>query len=568
MVLELTLDEIGGDQPQGTGVEVAAISVVNYTPLMLGGWDTATWQKLANGGYVGARLLAKPIVGRARWILRNYIIALGLASNQRRAETAIPIKMESGRKSFELGLVQLMWGSTNPPWKALYQVHVLQPSIPKQNAMDPDIHPGVKTLTVTRYKLLTMGKEDDRERSIRLQPVKPWGLNAFLKILRRPLPRSTIETRVLEEIDRLAILTTILSLRVYGVGKGATRGFGRFRTEITRTGRGVDERFIRDLRDLLRGLDQGRGDRLESLVSITLESISRLADKKGVGDALGKINVRTYKIGRANKDRLEGTYGNMFRRKERSKRLQYLRKKRGVYLALESIALATLKNAWKTVLARNTIRGGGDLHTWILGLPRQQKLIKNCWPTRDGDKLPTGYAVVEYKNGREVPGRFVLVSSLRNVRCSDPSEDPSDRIINIYEVRVDPKRAQSPIILFPLNADDRQVVIAAVVHKHFTRDYLEVYGQLYHLGGLASAPGPTQACAVRGVKVRDIVEGAYRKGFSICVPQRGGVRVYRNNPRSGIARPRNCTLAGESDVEKVLEAALCFIDEILGRPGV
>lgn len=236
---------------------VGELEVVNATPLMLGDWDGSHLHQVVmeendprGERYRPTLLNAKPLIGKARWLLKRIIIhELGRGQNLKEAERAVRITvcLSSGQgceKTLRMGLVEFLYGSIKAgyrgerSWRAAYTVQV-EP-IPFDESRDCDtslealsyphlIHPSVNTQT--RYRLITLSKSPSEKTG--LLPLRPGTLRARIRIIRRrgirlKPPNNMTQEKAWEKLDLIAVLSIAASLTLLGVGKATTRGFGRF----------------------------------------------------------------------------------------------------------------------------------------------------------------------------------------------------------------------------------------------------------------------------------------------------------------------------------------------------
>ncbi len=360
-----------------------------------------------------------------------------------------------------------------------------------------------KILTVARFELTTMGKSVDE--IIAVLPVPPGCLRLRVAIdvsrrLKQPDPSL---------ICKLTLLALLYALTVRGIGRGSTRGFGRFCVDGIECRQCGDVQEITSLAKSL--LDS---DKIEDALCKIHEQLVQLAAKLapivkhkacgGCAPSLRPINSLQH---------APGVIVRVVRnaRHPAPKPVSFLKQAHKVriadiYDALSAIGRAFMKNTWKkySEVVRGNIQSPGiGFHTWIAGLPRWQQ--------------STGYALID----PDALAGLVKGACRSNV-CVDKGT------LNKPGVKPEPGRRISSIIAYPLPEQHAStIVLVAYVtindHEGVLRGKV-VEGRrrrLYHVGrhgplknpcrhvvelastaGNASVPAPSAQCSVNNCERR------------------------------------------------------------------
>ncbi len=590
------------------GALVLEATLTNYTPLMLGDYATATLRKTTHGT-VSLADATKQIIGKARWLLRTIIATAGCASNHREAEAwpRITIKHKNNDKPIvkNLGLVQLAYGSSRPSWKALYTI---QTKLTLDPQPEDQVYKNRKS-KITRYSLMT--RKGGQEKELKT-PIAPEKAHLQLRIIRRLNPQTgnlVIQTDDSKQIDidvldKLIAITTLAVPRILGIGAGANRGFGRFQVDNSVIGTGMTN----DMKNLFNSLDEvDYSDDVKKLLINLFYKLNKLT--------LQSVSLNTCNNSKINKIKLGIIYTNKIRVysineliinniiEKLSQPLQQtpsivlsLQGLRGIHQTIEAIALVTLKISWK-LLNQEGYFGGGAYHTWILGLPRRQKVNFNhmCFDIGNIEKenekkekpsLPSGYILKSEK----LPESWKKMKKLKLKRINNDNNNYLlytlfNEIINdrnkVDNSSIDAYvegRRQSPFIMFPLNKNGSLVALIPL----YPYDLSDIIGVMYHSGGLVDREsiGSEKVIftnIVRLAGVQDIASGNVGKAIKQC----DDGKVFVNDKVSGVAKPNTRTHPPNSEasfnaggltdspvspdqlLEEVYNAALEFIDELL-----
>ena len=263
-------------------------------------------------------------------------------------------------------------------------------------------------LTVPRYLLHTFGAEErgDARYLYEAQPL-PTGHRLVVRLTARTHGAPLGE----------AALAVALALTVFGVGRAATRGFGRYKLVEFEGLKGSYEHLLEELRSA-----QEKGARrLAGIIKSIFEEMGGARDASapllpylpGATVMYRECTVHPAPFHIQEIINISGhpptlDCSNIHDREER------------VLCQLSAIGMATLKSTWKVYAGRRVKSPGPDLHTWPLGLPRGQ--------TGGHYSNSTGYLL------GPGPGQG---KASKDLECYCPNNKP------------DPGRLQSPITLFP-----------------------------------------------------------------------------------------------------------------------
>ncbi len=285
----------------------------------------------------------------------------------------------------------------------------------------------VKLFTIPRVKMIFMGSALSAEELLKKIPTPPNTIGISIRVYVDKFCNNR------EDIAKLAILSLVFLLYARGIGKGVTRGFGRFRIEHI----DCDEE-IKGIVNSLNSVDakriqQALEDLKEKLISLA-EKVFRLTRSTNVLRIpdLHSVQIRPI-IANA-----KHPFPYPIRAFANATKLHKVPID-DVYEALSAISYAVMKNTWK-LIARHPVRSvGAAFHTWILGLPRYQQ------------KQKTGYVSINELSPK-------VRSAVRNViqnRCTT---------VCIHEsaLRGTSLRRQSPILLFPIEKSIVMIVFRTI----------------------------------------------------------------------------------------------------------
>ncbi len=326
-----------------------------------------------------------------------------------------------------------------------------------------------KLLTVSRYILLGLGRSSQKRKS--LLPVAPGHVRLTVSIDVKKISGVNFEV-----LCKLVSYATIYALQVRGLGRGATRGFGRFRILTARNREfycNLQEREQKEIIDIAEKLlDPAHvKEAIQQIHTILIELVHSLVRQENSSGSREKLVPSLKPLSTpspCNDGETAGVYVTVIRGAKhpapvlpadlsRYSSLRTLKKPiKDVYDALSAIGAATTKATWKLGSNMRVTSPGIGFHTWILGFPRYNGRAK------------TGYVL----------SRSPCLGAEGSQRCRD------NCCLEKHRVRGGGERRQSPIMLYPMPEDPATIVLVAYLsiedHAKLLR---ENSGQfLYHVG--------------------------------------------------------------------------------------
>jgi len=449
------------------------IKALNATPYMGGDYRGFTFYK---GEFVG-KPTAQAIKSRAR-----YASTLALASFVRDPQRfgdvldKFKVKLET-----ELPVLCLIYGCVEPPFASPFKLVVK--NVEGADPWFTQVHE-----PKDRYNALLRRGRSEAERKF-LRPAKPFSVSFEIEIFREDrrleaLFRSRLKGRTVE-ISRIINLmqkifeeSIYVALTLFGIGKGASRGFGRFwiRRELPRC------------EDVQRHLDALLSS-WEELLNL-LSDLGLLTNKPQLQSGMinGKVPHLGHLKGRLCQDYLKHVRGN-------------------IDYKIERIAEAVLKASWKRKVRA---KDGLSLHTWPLGLPRSSKIACACKPY-DTMRRYNRYGYLVVKGSK--PYFCEHYCGRGSIGSADARRESMITFVPVEE----------GILVVPL----------------FSLDVLDLIngskGTLYHVGGsfVRKKKGGSPCCNRRFVSVDYAMSGA-RPQFA---RSRGAGCWCRSPSRTGINAP-------------------------------
>ena len=534
---------------------VANISFESYTPYMGGDFQTEHYQKvevhkeanhtISRSTYVSGYPTAKSLLGKMRWLARVAVAQALCLTSHREAEinneTMVAwIKPARQEKPLRLSLLPLIFGAmeglderSRVRWRGLTRL-IVEPQdttfttkgpgqlidddyVTKNRLMgvrhrhdkpEPKPYP-------TRFALLAMDKEEFEGsrlvvKGANIYPIKPRVVSFKATLYMEPPKRRCPQLDPLNEcsdlldvkvdMEDLKAFTTSLLITtplLLGLGKGSTRGFGRFKPS-----------------EACANLPHDVSKRLKAFCTHLEEVLDPGADAKDIEmalkDLLGDLVVLAWRaLGHKGEPKVCNFCGssrplipriyvdqNLILARVMRKSWRGVHSKMGfkhniatsINEALAAIGYASLKLSWKIVTSPSTspyTRPGLDLHTWPLGLPRHQKFPGRC---RCNDKevkpednpLRTGYLV-----GKR-PTRKDFITTTEN-KCIEKYSGKYSNVVLWDDIGFDEEaRRQSMLIAFPLPPSEGDGVDVAVIMLP-AADMMSLLGDkgdkhLYHAG--------------------------------------------------------------------------------------
>ncbi len=345
---------------------IARLEFRAYTP-WFGGCSHAETLAVRNNMVVDVCLPdAKGLIGRARWLARIALsTAVGGASSYKVVEPAvsemfgstdraspfrITVKPHANREELVHKLNSVLSSILGKP--APGKARDIVKNLLETVEAGLNIHGFSKLAGNARLGLVSI-KVKSYSDAARKMPLPPELVKGFTLELAWRTGLGNGRRNSLKAMASLAVLAATPFLA--GLGGAASRGFGRFCLYDYRvTGVELDE----ELRKLLEGLkcsspkplhEDEAADFISTVYGIIAGKVRRVASAVKGGSKMTFTPV------------VSQSY------------IGVVALKGDVYDALNSISKAVTKQCWKRVARLGTQAPGSDLHTWPLGLPRQQK---------------------------------------------------------------------------------------------------------------------------------------------------------------------------------------------------
>lgn len=314
-----------------------------------------------------------------------------------------------------------------------------------------------KAYTIPRIQLLTMGIRGDDpkcvEKILANTPIPPGYVAVEVGVDYRAELEDVVGRELLQEVLVAVTRAIVYSFTALGLGRGATRGFGRFRVKewIERGSKVATTAPTPKLIDQLRkGLVNRVGKVLDTVRALgeTLEagleeSVGEEIDRAtGTVPCLDTAWTREVEV-------IHHPHSAPIAGKHKKGQAPWRPKPKPVvgdiYEALSAIGYATLKAVWKLYSGYDVFRSGAGFHTWLLGLPRWQQV--------------TGYALLKEEEQVELLNECLEGKEVAGL--------------------VEEARRASPIVLLPIERGD---TYSALIIVFPTEDHTSRLGRLVHVG--------------------------------------------------------------------------------------
>ena len=293
---------------------------------------------------------AKEIIGKTKWAIRtlcDYVPKeLGFSEGEKAMASQVKVAVEhlnEGNRYFSS--VPQIISSHLPAMKEAGLKLLFNGYTPSRKYADlvneqlryKEFYELYKLLAIPRFYLKAMGSSKMRpsqvvQELLNSQPMKP-GLKIRIKVYSKN-----------KEISKLFVNAMLITLRLLGIGSAANRGFGRFKLvkinyAIEGIGKNVELSNPKDIDNFIsEGI--GKNVKCEKVYDKQFPRFPSEQEIRLIKPVCAPIDGRKYTA-----STVEGV--------------------------LSAIGLATLKSTWKAH-CRN-VKGSGEYHTWILGLPREVK---------------------------------------------------------------------------------------------------------------------------------------------------------------------------------------------------
>jgi len=401
------LAERGANSAKGIHETIVEVEATNTTPLVAGGPDGNTVREL-NGELSWWDLRHTAVRGVWRWWVRALLMGLlwelgydcdyramsrieaglgmGSVVNEPKEASRVILELDFKVESSPIPkdtFTEIPWRRGRGGRKGRVDSREVRTQfLLLDSEEDYYEKPHIFLLSIPRYYLLTMAAED------------PDGVAKIL-FKKQPIPPNEVKLRVsikkraqlLSGVDKLFSRALILALTYGGLGQMTSRGFGKFSANVTRPTDQVygglpGECFKEKLEDVISEL-------LESGLKTALEDlVNKAGCRKREGMRLPSIPTLHPNIALL------------------SETADHIPDVRHVWDVLAVIGKSTMKISWKKLSTDfDTDDPGGELHTWVLGLPRHIKKR-----LRNGRESITGY---HFKKDDELSIERRMVSPLR-----------------------------------------------------------------------------------------------------------------------------------------------------------
>ena len=522
--------KIIGQARLGYRVLVDGLEFESYTPYMGGDYQTLTVRTIQDqqgsihGLYVSGYPTAKSLLGRMRWLARAAVAGHTGARTHKEAE-------EARIKGTNIPLIPFMFGATSASkidmgalgtaWKGVIKL-IIKPSSQLVGSEEEIIDRWIeRNGRANRYSaLLQRGR--DRTGGSKV-PVKP-GILRFKASLLLDYERAKNALRgkeeIIDSIGNFAVALLIATPLILGLGRGSTRGFGRFRP--------VPADAIYQFADIASILEEIYNSNSNDLTKRALwRLIKRIASPLDI--LLDRAQTSTRFKPLIPIIDQEGSYTFLD--------VIAPRNNNSASWLIEHIGRATIKSTWKNKCRHGRINGGVPYHTWLLGLPRSQRFPGGC--RGDPDGLRTGYVLARIQD---------------NMACISTNNVPSEcNCISVNEASISDARRMSPFILFPVPASGMGYKIVVLGFKSY--DIWELVNgfdgkKLFYLS-VFNVRDRNKECAVVTTSVQYSLTTTKKYGLDRECSMR--TRSLNGRLQLGIANPETCNVISCNDENSCID---------------
>lgn len=413
--------------------------MTNYTPFMPGDFDTATFHCQNNKCYPTKPVLSQQLKGRMRWLARIVLAdipecsSMGDLNYRRIEEECLPVKLNPRSRqgsSLEMGLIQFMFGTlrakggrdVNKSFASPFKINIYVNQSKQQNLIwDPsrnskwNIYKLLSKDCINRNRrkyprypdryssLLSLGKKDKRV----LGPITPGQANIDVEVSLEPFAlnldgvikskNSLIELkRAFSNIVAFYIGLSLTVPTIFGLGKAANRGFGRFKLlssdfescilkEPLKVIFGNANKIYNKLSNLYKNIkgmqDVSKPNEAENYLKFSLKDLYEMAytiarsdikNNTGQTVTLRRVPSLISSIEGINNGGSRGASGL-----RGASVVESCIVNNNIDDAIELIGACTLKHVLKCFHPRGSNQQEVVESVWVLGLPR-----KHCWKER------------------------------------------------------------------------------------------------------------------------------------------------------------------------------------------
>jgi CRISPR type III-B/RAMP module RAMP protein Cmr1 len=325
--------------------EVLTLKLSNMTPTMIGGYKASTFSSSLN---MAERFRVSELKGIWRWWFRA--LAMGALWDVRGYIGGEEVKKVQEK-------VRAVLGSTKASSKFILQAYAEKEGDPQYPKLpERDLPPRLQILKLAEKRARKLAEARDK-----LYYYEAGDLEYTLRLLRQPrmeLPRDEL---------RAGVGSLLMALLFQGVGAITRRGFGAWKVQVNEDD--VGEGYRGELKDYVKVVEELNETKSEEDAREAVNSLIRLVCSDFL-ELMGSC-----------KESKEGAYNNIPPHPLVSSNDRFFRftiksvKASSPMDLLVKIGKATMKAAWKGRLypPMSPRDPDGQLHTWILGLPRGQK---------------------------------------------------------------------------------------------------------------------------------------------------------------------------------------------------
>jgi len=458
---------------------------VNYTPIMVGDWKGETFTDFRGRRVVTGLPTSQALLARARYAFtlalnayldapKSYREAYGEEREEEKSKKKLKKEAyEEGKREEEKrqkkklklkigehSILCLLFGCLSVA--SLFGLRV-EVEVLKEHAWNP------KYAKKNRYHALI--RRDDKSGTKAPLPPGALRLKVYYSIDEGRLRRLGLSGYA-KALERAFVNSVKAALTVIGIGKAASRGFGRFWESPSGPScedvKKIIENLLRSVEDLL----ISAGELAEQLNPKALGDFSDGREVPHLGDPKDLCTEYLKRIP-------TNDYG----------------------MIIEEIAKSVLKSEWKRKARRPMKEIGSNIHTWPLGLPRRSKIRCSC-PGREDFNF-YGYLLAS-----GIPEMYCERTCGGGMRVS---AEEGRRVSTIWFVPVREGAAVLPLFDWSL----LKVIEGDPKGK-----------KLYHVGGVSVFVGgkPRISCDRRFVAVKEVLIGRGRRNVGrFCPPVLYGV---------------------------------------------
>jgi len=313
------------------GFKILTLRLRNITPTIIGGYKAST---ISSSLGISEDFRVPELKGIWRWWFRA--LALGALWDVRG-------RVEREEIRYTQEKVGAVLGSTKASSKFILQAFAKKKGRPRPPKHDVNIPP--------RLRILKLGKDVDK-----LYYYDTAELEYVVNLLKQP------KRKLSDDELRVGVGSLFMALIFQGVGAITSRGFGAWEIQVD----GVENEYEDNLIDYIQIIRKLNKVEAEGEAKVTIKTLIQLVN----GDFLEFMGVR----GENRKETEIIPLASLVSLNPRFFRFDTKNiEADSVMDLLVKIGRATMKTGWKVHLGLGPKAPDGQLHTWVLGLPRGQK---------------------------------------------------------------------------------------------------------------------------------------------------------------------------------------------------